>query len=304
MISRTKGIAALALALTLPLAACDDGTDAEFGEVSLMLTDANDSEITEAWVTFTDIYLQGGNDDGEGDPEASREYLLQDGLEEYELTSLAGEVANLVVGQVVPTGSYGQLRVVLGDACIVTPDGVFSSSESYTKCGTPTGEINLTSTDESGWKVLLNGLVVDGDQEIILLDFLVDESFLMQTGNANKYNLYPVIKGADVSMSGGFDVTLADPDGLLPEGRTLDEFSVTMEPAEGDVETVAFVLADEVFGADFEYEMPGQSYTFTLVAPDDLTVTVAPASPQVVELGSGQTVVIDWVITEVVEASS
>lgn len=302
MTGRTMGIAALALALTLPMAACDDGTDAEFGEVSILLTDANDSEISEAWVTFTDIYLQGEN--GQADPEGSREYLLEGGLEEHELTSLAGEVENLVVGQTVAAGSYGQLRVVLGDACIVTPDGVFSSSTEYTKCGTPTGDINLTSTDESGWKVQLNGLTVGGDQEVILLDFLVDESFFRQTGNANKYNLFPVIKGADVGLTGGFAVSLADPDGLLPDGTGLDAFSVTMEPAEGDVETVAFVLADEVYGADFDYELPGQSYTLTLVAPDGLTVTVDPVSPQVVELTSGETVVIEWVITEVVEAAT
>ncbi len=204
----------------------------------------------------------------------------------------------------VPTGSYGQLRVVLGDACIITDDGVYSSSEGYTKCGTPTGTINLTSTDESGWKVLLHGLQVSGDQKVLLLDFLVDESFFRQTGQAEQYVLYPVIKGADVSLTGGFAVTLADPDERLPEGYTLDQFSVTMEPAEGDVETVAFALADDVFGAAFDYEMPDQSYTFTLVSPEGLTVTVAPASPLVMDLDSGVTEVIEWVITEVVEEAA
>lgn len=302
MFSRTKGFATLALALTLPVAACDSGTDAEFGSISLMLTDANESEITEAWVTFTDIYLQGEN--GESDPEGSREYLLQDGLEEHELTSLQGEVAALVEGVTVPTGSYGQLRVVLGDACVVTPDGVYSSSQDYVKCGTPTGQINLTSTGTSGWKVLLNGLVVEGSQEILLLDFVVDESFFRATaGPAGLFTLNPVIKGADISLTGGFVVSIADPDALLPEGRTLDELSVTMQPAEGDAETVVFAYdADaEAFLAAFEYELPGQAYEFTLVTPEGLSVTVAPASPATLELASGQTATLDWIITEVVE---
>lgn len=298
MFVRTMGLATLVLALTLPLASCDGGTGSEFGTVSLMLTDANESGISEARVTFTDIYLQG--ESGESDPESGRVYLMQDGLEEHELTSLSGKVAELVVGATVPAGSYGQLRVVLGDACIVTPDGVFSSSASYTSCGTPTGTINLTSTSTSGWKVQLNGLVVQGSQEVVLLDFIVDESFFRATaGPANLFTLNPVIKGADISLTGGFAVTLADPDGLLPEGRTLDEFSVMMEPAEGDAETVPFALDGDAFTAAFDYEMPGQAYQFTLIAPDGLAITVTPASPASLELDSGETGTVDWVITDV-----
>lgn len=300
MFGRTKGFAALALALTLPVAACDSGTDADFGKVSLMLTDANESEITEAWVAFTDIYLQGG--DGEADPEGGREYLLQDGYEEYELTDLQGAVATMVEGVTVPAGHYGQLRVVVADACAVTPDGVYSSSEDYIACGTPTGVVNLTSTGTSGWKVLLNGLEVQGDQEVVLLDFVVDESFFRETsGSGTHFVLNPVIKGALMELTGGFAVTLDDPDALLPEGRTLDEFGVTMQPAQGDAETVDFVADGEgnPFVAGFDYEMPGQSYEFTLNAPADLTVTVAPASPSTLELASGEVGSLDWVITAV-----
>lgn len=304
MFSRTKVFTTLALALILPMAACDGGTDPSFGSVSLMLTDANESEISQAWVRFTDIYLQGGGAQGdEADPEASRQYLVRGAAEdqEFELTTLAGDVATLVDGAIVPTGHYGQLRVVVADACIVTPDGVFSSSDDYATCGEPTGRINLTSTGTSGWKVLLNGLTVDGSQEIVLLDFVVDESFFRESGGTgNAYTLNPVIKGADLSLSGGFAVTLADPDGLL-DGATLDEFSVTMRPAEGDAQTVAFAQDGEnaPFLAAFEYEMPGQAYEFTLESPAGLTVTVSPASPATLELASGETGRLDWVITDV-----
>lgn len=304
MFSRTGGIATLVLGLTIALGACDGGTDTEFGSVSLLLTDANDSGISEAWVTFTDIYLQGSG--GDEDPMGGREYLLQDGFEEFELTRLAGEVATLVEGQTIPAGSYGQLRVVLQDACIVTPEGIFATP-GYSRCEDENpeeelvGVVNLTSAGTSGWKVQLNGLQVDGDQEIILLDFLVDQSFFMETaGPANRYNLYPVIKGAEVSITGGFDVTLADPEGLLPEGRALTEFSVTMEPSEGDAEEESFREADEGYLADFEFERPGLTYTLILNAPSDLTVTVAPASPASRDLASGETLDIEWVITDVV----
>jgi hypothetical protein len=303
---RNRLFTVLALALMLPLAACDS-TDAEFGEVSILLTDAPEDEIAEAWVTFTEIYLQGGSEDGPDDA-AGRVYLFGDDPAdlplEYELSSLAGEVASVVEGELVPTGSYGQLRIVVGDACIITEAGTVFATDGYGACGEPDGVVNLTSTGTSGWKVLLNGLHVDGDQEILLLDFLLDESFFKKPGTSNQWVLTPVIKGADVSLSGGFDITLSDPDGLLPEGRTLDEFSVTMAPEEGDEATLAFIL-DETLGAflaDFEFEMPG-AYTFTLVSPEGLQVTVEPASPTVRELASGQIESIDWVITGVTETS-
>ena len=299
MFQRMKGLGVLALALTLPLAACDDGNNPEFGTVSLLLTDAADPEITEAWVTFTDIYLQG--EGGDEDPADGRVYLFEDELHEFELTELQGEVAELVEGEEIPTGTYGQLRVVLGNACIVTADGsVYSSSESYTQCGTPDGRINLTSADESGWKVLLNGLEVDGGQEVVLLDFMVDQSFFMAAGASGQYVLSPVIHGGEVTLTGGFDVSLSDPDDLLTEtGFTLADFSVTMTPAEGDAETEAFLDDDEdgLFTADFEFETAGQSYTFLLEGPDGLEWTVEPAAEQTLELDSGETVDIDWVIT-------
>ncbi|MFW5947234.1 MAG: hypothetical protein ACOCUW_01970, partial [Gemmatimonadota bacterium] len=81
--SRTTGIAAFALLLTLPVAACDSGTDAEFGSLAIQLTDAAGEEIVEAWVTITDIYLQG--ESGESDPPQGRHYLLEGASETHEL---------------------------------------------------------------------------------------------------------------------------------------------------------------------------------------------------------------------------
>ena len=309
MFKRMKGLGVLALALALPLTGCDEASDPELGSVSLLLTDAADPEITEAWVTFTDIYLQG--DSGDEDPAGGRAYLLEDAEYEVELTELQGEVAELVEGEEVATGTYGQLRVVLGGACIVTADGhVFSSSEEYTACGASAdGRINLTSADNSGWKVLLNGLQVDGDQEVILLDFLVDESFFKQAGNSNQYVLTPVIRGANVTLTGGFDVALSDPDDVLDgTGFTPADFNVTMTPAEGDVETEAFLDDDEdgLFTADFDFETAGQEYTFLLEGPDGLEFTVEPAEEQTLDLESGETLDLEWVLTsaEVLEGAS
>ncbi len=303
---RTSEIATLALAMSLPIAACEGNTTAtEYGTVSLKLTDGNGPEITEARVTFTDIYLQGDN--GEADPPGTRTYLMEDGNEEYELTNLQGAVADLVTGAEVPEGDYGQLRIVLGDACIVTSDGVYSSSPEYTACGEPSGTINMTSTQNSGLKVLLHGLhVVGGSQEVLLLDFVVNESFIRQAGNSNHYNFHGVVHGADISLTGGLTAALVLADTVeLPGEMGLGDFSATMIPAEGDSARVLFAdNGSGVYEVNFGYEQPDMSYTLRLNGPDGLVFTSDPAAEQTLTLSSGETGTVSWTVTSATAAET
>jgi hypothetical protein len=295
---RTKGIATLALLLTLPVAACDGGTDTEFGSMSIQLTDAVGDEVVEAWVTITDIYLQ--EQSGENDPEGSRYYLLEDASETEELLSLANDVADLVVGQEVPTGTYGQLRIVISDGCIVTDDGtVFSSSAGYDLCGPADGTLNMPSFAQTGAKVLLNGLQVTGGQQILLLDFDVSESFGREAGGSGMWVMQPVIHASDITLTVGIDVTLSDGDVTLPEGYALGQFSATLLPAEGDSSRVSFTDADGngIFELAYRFLLPDNGpFNVRLNVPDGLVVEVSPDSPVTVSPASGETGNVDWVI--------
>lgn len=295
--SRAKGIGTLALLLTLPVAACDDTTDAEFGEISLQLTDAAGEEVVEAWVTITDIYFQ--QESGENDPEGSRVYVLEDAVETHELLSLANSVADLVVGEEVPTGTYGQLRIVMSGGCIVTDTGSVFTTDGYTECGASDGVLNMPSFAQSGAKVLLNGLEVTGGQQVLLLDFDVKDSFGKEAGMSGMWVMEPVIHASDITLTGGIAVTLSEGDATLPTGFDLGQFSATMLPAEGDSARVDFADddGDDTYELAFRFLIPGNGpYDVRLNAPEGLAVTVAPASPATVDPASGETASVDWVL--------
>lgn len=296
MFRRAHRLAAITLALALPMAACDTGTDTRAGTVSILLTDAPGPEVVEAWVTITDIYLQGGG--GEADPPGGRVYLLSEGDETHELLSLANTVAELVTGAEVPAGTYGQLRVVISDGCIVTAAGdVYASSATFDLCGERTGSLQMPSMAQSGAKVLLNGFQVTGGDQAILLDFDVSQSFGHAAGASGMWVMTPVIHGATIQDAAAIATTLAAGDVTLPEGFTLGQFSATLTPAEGDTSRVDFQEADGVFRANFRYLIAGNGpFQVRLNAPAGLNVTVAPASPQSVSPATGETVELDWVL--------
>lgn len=298
MFSRIRGIGTLALAFTLSMAACDGGTDTEFGSVSILLTDAPGDEVVEAFVTITDIYLQGRS--GDEDPMSSRVYLLEDASETHDLLTLANTTADLVVGQEVPTGTYGQLRIVISDGCIETDDGsVFSSSAGYDLCGDATGNLRMPSMAQSGMKVLLHGLNIEGGQQVLLLDFDVEDSFGHEAGNSGAWVMTPVIHTSEVELTVGLLATLSAEEGVLPEGYTLGDFSATLDPVESDSTLVAFTDSDDdgAFEASFRFLVAEtEPFEVRLNGPEGLTFTVTPVSPQSVLPTTGQTVEVDWVI--------
>jgi hypothetical protein len=285
-------LAVMALVLMIPLGACDTGADPAFGSVSILLTDAP-GELSEAWVTITDIYLQGQT--GESDPPASRVYLLQDGEETHELLSLANKVAELVADEVIPAGTYGQLRVIMSGGCVIDDGVVFASSDSYAECGERDGLLVMPSFEQTGAKVLLHGITVTGGQKVLVLDFHVGQSFT--AGASGNYVLTPVIHGAELQLTVGVDVTLSAGEVELPEGTTLGDFSATLTPDEGDASTVPFEEVDGVFRAAFRYLVPENGpFEVQLDVPDGVSVAVSPPSPQVVDPTSGQTATIAWVL--------
>jgi hypothetical protein len=299
MFRRAPWLATLALALALPMVACDSTTGMRTGSVTVLLTD-EPGDVTEAWVTITDIYLQG--EVGDADPPQGRVYLLEGGNEEHELLSLANAVAELVEGVEIPTGTYGQLRVVMSDGCVVTEDGgIFATSgATYEGCEEPTGTLQMPSFAETGAKVLLQGLTITGGQHILLLDFSVLDSFQAPAPPSNQWVVTPVIHAVELEFTVGVTATLsADVD--LPDGVALGDFTATLTPALGDPsEGVEFIESDGVFRAEFKYLIPGDGpFEVVLNAPDGWTVEVSPESSQEVNPASGQTATIDWILQSI-----
>jgi hypothetical protein len=299
MFPRFHRLAVLALALLIPAAACDTGSDPAFGSVSILLTDAP-GDVTAAWVTFTDIYLQGGG--GEADPPGGRFYMLQDGDETHELISLQNTVAELVRDVVVPTGTWGQLRVVISGGCIVVEDAGVYATPGYDECGAPTGTLQMPSFAQSGAKVLMHGFEVTGADQTLLFDFDVEQTFGHQAGQSNLWVMNPVIHGAEIHLATTVLVTLSAGEVELPGEMTLGDFSATLTPDVGDESTVDFEEANDVYRAVFRYLIADNGpFEVALNAPEGFTAAVDPESPQTVSPGPGQTAEIHWVLQSVEE---
>jgi len=278
-------LGALALALLLPLAACDDSTTfvGEPGTLSLLLTDEL-GDFTQAVVTIERIELV-----GDGEPR-----VLLDTDFTTDLLTLSNDIATLVEYETVEAGTYSQLRFIIPEACIGVEQADKSvqvyASAGFDECGEADGSLTLPSFDETGIKVNLPGgsIVVDGDAHILLLDFVVSQSFGQQAGMSGSWVMTPVINAEDISLSGSITVelTVADDVDLDGMGASLADFQASL-----DTETVPFEDLDEdgVFTAVFLYLFPGvHEVTVELregVVPFDFTLD--PASPENVTVSSG-----------------
>src|SRR5690606_12634766 len=127
MARRITESAARALALTLPLAACDSdsGVDSRTGSGSDHLTDAA-GDVKAAAVTISK-----SSQPGEGG-----EVDMMDGEVTTDLLTLANDAATLVEDAVVPAGAYGQLRFLIDGAYVEVENGDGSTSI-YATAGYP-----------------------------------------------------------------------------------------------------------------------------------------------------------------------
>jgi hypothetical protein len=295
MIRRILGLTVLAL--SLPLAACDDGQGVGSpGVLSLYLTDAA-GDFTQAVVTIERIELVGGD-------EGAR--VLRDEPFTTDLLTLSNDVASLVEEETIPAGTYSQLRFVIHEACIGVEqaDGseAIYASDGFDDCGTRDGELQMPSFGQSGLKIGLPGgsIEVDGDTRILLLDFDVSQSFGQQAGGSGRWVMNPVIKADDISLSGSITVelTVADSVDLSTVGSSLADFE-----AELDTEPQAVAFADDdddgVFTASFLFLMPDEDYEVSVSLKDGVsyTFTLNPTSPQSVSLGSAEQATVAFEVT-------
>lgn len=193
----------LRLSAILAVSACSDSSGPE-GEarLSVLLTDAP-GDVLEAVVTIEQIYLQGGDNEGEAE-EGGRFNLLTEPVT-VDLLTLVDEWMPLIEDAEIPDGQYGQLRFVISGAYLrIEEDGgnrIFATSADY--AGLPDGAevegtLQTPSFAHSGLKVNFpGGLAVDGETTL-LVDFDVAESFGKQAGQSNRWIMHPVLKGSVV----------------------------------------------------------------------------------------------------------
>lgn len=304
MIRRLMEYALLAVALSLPLTACDgDGTEPQQGTVDVLLTDAP-GDFHSAIVTISSIYFQGEGEDG------TRFFLVGDANTSANITvdlvDLANDVRELARDKAVPVGTYSQLRIVLSGGCIEVEqsDGstkTFASS-GYTACGAAEGTLQMPSLAQTGIKINLPGgaFEVTGGDQALLVDFDVSQSFGQQAGQSGLWVMNPVINATNAELTGSATVTLKLGAGVsLPSGVSLTGFQARLSSSEGSVEDLALTdaNADGTFEATFRFLFAG-SYSVTFVPPTGITsFSTQPTVPASVTVQSGATATSNFTLT-------
>lgn len=222
----------LTLGLLALLAGCgsdDNSTKPGFGSVRVSMTDAP-GDYDQVNIVVREVRIHAT---GEGDDESDWIVVRPDSESTYDLIELRnGVFVTLGFARGIPSGSYDQVRLVLGSGSTVVVDGV-------------SHPLVVPSGMQSGIKV--NGsfqVPVDGTVEIAL-DFDAARSIIV-TGNGT-YMLRPVIRATQTSMTGAIHGTIqplidADihailgPDSISTLAGTNGEFTIpALLPATYDV---------------------------------------------------------------------
>ena len=293
--------------VALAIAGCDSADTSGDARLRVLLTDAP-GDFERAVVTIDRVYLQ--RQDGDADPEGSR-VVLRDEPVTVDLLTLQNEVFDLVADETVPEGTYRQLRLVISGGFIEVEEedgsfSVYASSDDYAaEHGVAAdGRLQMPSFSTSGLKITLpnEAAEIEGDQNVVLIDFDVSQSFGRQAGNSGMWVMHPVIHATSLAFTGRADVSLSLAEEVtLPAGVTLADFAAELDKG-GDVLTVPFADGDGdgVYTAEIRYLFPAL-YPLSLAAPEGLAVETDLALPLDVTVTSGGTAQAALVITSVIE---
>jgi hypothetical protein len=193
-----------ALVLALGVAGCDDSTTPETPETSVTVLLTDNPGVEAVWVQVLEIYFQG--DDEVLDPP-----LVAPGW--INLLDYKDDYFELVNGADMPEGNY-QLRLLLGESALLVEE-LADGSFAYFQMGDPwavdpslsdgggpanpgadVGVLHCPSCTQSGLKIIPieEAISIEGDEETLVVDFDVAESFGKEAGNSGTWVMRPVIR--------------------------------------------------------------------------------------------------------------
>jgi|SRR5690606_207246 len=201
--SGLRVLALTATAATIGLAGCSDSTSpAQRVNLSVLLTDAP-GDVHSAVVTISSVYLQGG---------PGGRTVLVDTAVTTDLLTLVNTTMDLVKDVSVPAGTYSQLRFVIDGGYIEVENedastSIYASSPDYAGLPegvTPDGTLVMPSLAQSGLKVMFPGdaqVVLEGEEQVLVVDFDVSQSFGHEAGASGNWVMHPVILGENVTAN-------------------------------------------------------------------------------------------------------
>ena len=168
------------------------------------------------------------------------------------LTDLVDGVTQSLGEHELAPGTYRQIRLRVSHASLELVNGNVYSTDDDT--------IHLSSQGTSGFKVFLDPPLVleEGVTAGMLLDIDLTRTFhpipANDPENANRFNLHPVIRAADLALTGGIQGTVSEDDG---QGGTAPVESATVYVLPPGVTDVDQAVATSATGADGHYTILG-----------------------------------------------
>lgn len=187
---------AIFLLISLLLFNCNDReTDNETARVQLVLVDAP-GDYEEVNVEIIDI--QYNSSEGE---KGWKSFTPENGYPiQVDLTKLIAGNDLLLTDEIIPAGTFKQIRLILSDNNSVLLEG-----------GTTPVHLDTPSAEQSGLKIMLDENLEGGSSYTFILDWDVQRS-VVKAGNSGKYILKPVIRAnAEVNSGTLGGQVVADP---------------------------------------------------------------------------------------------
>jgi hypothetical protein len=258
--------------MSLSFFSCNDTEDQSNNQgtsrLMVKMVDAP-GDYDEVNVEVLDVMIKGSSDSGDngwisvGDKTQVGEGKI------YDLLKLTGGANIMVTDSLIPSGTLGQIRLVLGDENTVVVDGASFA-------------LTTPSAQQSGLKLQVNQTLTSGTTYEFLLDFDVDKSIV--TTGSSKYILKPVIRVSTMEASGvikGVVSPAVDYQVLasVQQGEKIFSAYVKIDDKDGD--------ATDGDGAFQINGIPSGTYTLTLT-PDPISGK-APIVLANVVVANGQT---------------
>ena len=254
--------------LILAAAACSSDTSGSTGitgsgtgSVDIRLTDAPSDDFDSAIIFVSQVALLPG--DGSGGA-----VIVSNAKTSFDLLTLQNGVTAELGQNTIPTGSYGQVRVIVDSARVVLKNGNTFSD------GSTTAILKVPSGSESGLKVNFGTPVqVTAGQTVLLVDFDLSRSFVFQgpPSRPNSVLLKPVIHATAMDVAASISGTITP----LTSGAAVFAISGT--------DTVQTTFANSTTGTYTLAFLPPGSY---IVAAKATGFQVALTAP--ITLGNSQ----------------